>query len=104
PDGRRIVYLRTAGLCRRTCPGEGLWVVTSHGRHQHRIAAGNFIWPSWSPNGRRIAACARRDNSWRVATMNADGSHLRYHDVPGVRGVNGVKWSPDGRRLVPSAA
>ncbi len=50
----------------------------------------------WSPDGSRIVLAMNRHDEARIATMNADGSHLVELAVAGVA----PKWSPDGSRVV----
>ena len=56
-------------------------------------------FPSWSPNGRRIAFRSSRDGDYEIYAMNADGS-----DVTRLTYIYGFSskssWSPDGRRIV----
>jgi Tol biopolymer transport system component len=33
-------------------------------------------WPTWSPDGTRIAFQSDRDGNWEIYLMNADGSGL----------------------------
>jgi Tol biopolymer transport system component len=72
-----------------------------------RVLAGDAQYPSWSPDGKRIAYCAgdilRHD--WHVWVMNADGSgkvqltERRPHG--GTPQYNmWPSWSPDGKQIV----
>jgi TolB protein len=53
-------------------------------------------WPTWSPDGERIAFVSRRQGgNVDIYVMNADGSNLvrlTYHDAADAQ----PSWSPDG--------
>ncbi|MDA1190801.1 MAG: hypothetical protein O3A46_03845 [Candidatus Poribacteria bacterium] len=51
-------------------------------------------YPSWSPDGSRIAFASNRDGDWMIYVMNADGKRLR-------RVSDGMRpaWSPVGNRI-----
>jgi dipeptidyl aminopeptidase/acylaminoacyl peptidase len=53
-------------------------------------------FPTWSPDGRRIAFVSTRNGVTDIYVMNADGSgQTRLTDNPTFDG--GSAWSPDGR-------
>ena len=56
--------------------------------------------PSWSPNGKRIAFCCRRNGpDFEICVMNADGSGqtvLTDNSAPDLTPT----WSPDARKIV----
>ena len=56
------------------------------------------VAPAWSPDGRHIAFSSRRDDTWGIYVMEADGSNLRGltdHRDDDFVGA----WSPDGRHI-----
>jgi Tol biopolymer transport system component len=72
--------------------------------------AWNFLPPSWSPDGRRIAFERRLDATrWKgqcggcdveVYVMNADGTGQRNLTHSPATEDSGPTWSPDGRKIV----
>lgn len=55
-------------------------------------------YPSWSPDGRKIAFVSERDGNSEIYMMNADGSdvtRLTDHSADDW----GASWSPDGRKI-----
>ena len=57
--------------------------------------AGRDAFPTWSPDGRRIAFATRSaDGRWSVSTMAIDGSNRRFLTRGG-----SPAWSPDGRLI-----
>jgi hypothetical protein len=68
----------------------------------------NDFYPSWSPDGTRIAYESDRDGSYEIWTMNADGSEQRrltsgsrFRCAPGGCSVPRFhpSWSPDGKQI-----
>jgi Tol biopolymer transport system component len=54
------------------------------------------MWPTWSPDGRRIAFAGLRDGRWQVYVTDADGGKLRQV-TDGPQGASLPKFGPDGR-------
>jgi dipeptidyl aminopeptidase/acylaminoacyl peptidase len=54
-------------------------------------------FPTWSPDGRRIAFTSDRDGgNWEIYVMDSDGTHQRrLTKTP--EDEAGAAWSPDGR-------
>jgi Tol biopolymer transport system component len=52
PDGTQVAYLHAPGAL----SADELWVADADGSDAHRLLAGNdIVWPTWSPDGSRIA-------------------------------------------------
>lgn len=94
-DGRIITYRPDGSDERLVSPGDGF-----------------FVWPTWSPDARRIAYSAVQDNpdgetvvSLRLHDGPARASRVLHEGEPGFAGLlaEGVVhyplWSPDGSRL-----
>jgi hypothetical protein len=95
--GRGIVYTSTA-------TGSGdlyvLPVDAGPSTAPTRLTATSFpeIDPVWSPDSRRIAFSSKRDGTWRIYLMDADGTDV----TPLLAGVGNAlqpAWSPDGGRI-----
>jgi len=60
----------------------------------------NGMYPTWSPDGRRIAFMSWRDGRTELFTMDADGSHQTKLVSMPVGSALDPRWSPDGSRIV----
>jgi len=103
PDGRQILFRRLL----RVRSGEGtlvnseVMVMGTDGTGVVNLTRDAWFdgWPSWSPDGSRIAFSSNRSDTYQIYVMNADGSGLiRVVDSPDtdVR----PQWLPDGRGLI----
>ena len=71
--------------------GSGIVQLTDH-------AYSKGIFPSWSPDGRRIAFESSRDGDWDIYVMNADGKDIMQITDDDAWDTS-PSWSPDGRRI-----
>ncbi|HEX8652700.1 MAG TPA: FG-GAP-like repeat-containing protein [Pyrinomonadaceae bacterium] len=56
------------------------------------------LWPSWSPDGKKLAFASSRDGSYNIFSMDADGSNqTNLTNMPGTDGD--PAWSPDGTKI-----
>src|SRR5262249_40949935 len=63
--------------------------------------AGVCVFPTWSPDGKRIAfmnSASLGANQHQVCTINADGSGLVTLNAPSQR-AGLAAWRPDGKQL-----
>ncbi len=97
--GQRIVFVST----RSGSPQ--LWVCDREGANLQRLTETNFAsvtFPSWSPDGERIAAGAMLDGRSAVIVVDARGGHPRV-----VSSENSTEifcsWTPAGKLLVGAA-
>jgi Tol biopolymer transport system component len=59
----------------------------------------NGMYPTWSPDGQRIAFMSWRNGKTELFTMNADGSDQRVLFSPTTGSAIDPRWSPDGSRI-----
>ena len=110
PDGKRIIF---SSIRDGHFRGEGritseIYVMDADGGNQQRLT-NNLTedqYPSWSPDGKRIAFSARRDGhfehnldlTYEIYVMDADGGNQQRLTENRNNDWNS-SWSPDGKRI-----
>jgi TolB protein len=102
PDGSKIVYASPGEI---PCPPgrgprcTGLSIMNADGSGQHRLAhTDGGEYPSWSPDGKRIAFNSNLTGDHVMYIAQADGSKVVELSDTG-EGWQ-VDWSPDGRSIL----
>jgi TolB protein len=58
-----------------------------------------WIYPAWSPDGRKIAFTGSASDALEVFTCDANGGNKKQ--LTALKGINTyAAWSPDGRQIV----
>jgi Tol biopolymer transport system component len=63
------------------------------------IDPSNGMYPTWSPDGSRIAFMSWRTGATELWVMNADGSDQRRLTETAWGDAIDPRWSPDGKRI-----
>ena len=102
PDGSKIAYSGPGTI--QCPPGDsldctGLSIMNADGSGQHRVP--NTVggeYPTWSPDGRRIAFNSNMTGDHVMYIVDPDGSNLV--DLSAVDEGWQVDWSPDGSSII----
>lgn len=83
-----------------------IWISSSNGESAKRITpkSTEALYPSWSPDGRRLAFTARLSGVWEMFVIDVDGTNLTrltQHTEQNIRSRWGgfSSWSPDGAMI-----
>jgi Tol biopolymer transport system component len=87
-----------------------VYVMNADGSHERRLTESDVLTPTtpkdvffqvepaWSPDGSKIAFASRRNGTYDIFVMNADGSGSQEL-TSGKQNDNHPTWSSDGRRI-----
>jgi Tol biopolymer transport system component len=102
PDGLRIAYASPGDI---PCPPgrgprcTGISIMNADGSGQHRVPnTDGGEYPSWSPDGKRIAFNSNLTGDHVMYIVDVDGSNLV--NLSSVGEGWQVDWSPDGRSIL----
>jgi Tol biopolymer transport system component len=102
PDGLRIAYASPGDIL---CPPgrgprcTGLSIMNADGSGKHRVPnTDGGEYPSWSPDGKRIAFNSNLTGDHLMYIVDVDGSDVV--DLSSVGEGWQVDWSPDGRSIL----
>jgi dipeptidyl aminopeptidase/acylaminoacyl peptidase len=102
PDGRAALFTATEYDIKGNKGNGDIWVLPLDGSEARRFTTGKSTESQavWSPDGRRIAFVAKRDDNERAQLYVIDvtgGEARQLTDMP--LGAGAPKWFPDGRRI-----
>jgi TolB protein len=109
PDGRRIVFVsfRDTQLGKSGGPEDGSLYIMGFDPAAG-VSVGDVVrltpdgghdgWPTWSPDGKRIAFQSNRGGNWDIWIINTDGTGLR-NLTNHLAADRYASWSPDGNRI-----
>jgi Tol biopolymer transport system component len=102
PDGSKIAYASPGDIL---CPPgrgprcTGISIMNADGSEQHRVPnTDGGEYPSWSPDGKRIAFNSNLSGDHLMYIVDVDVSHLV--DLSRLGEGWQVDWSPDGRSML----
>jgi Tol biopolymer transport system component/PKD repeat protein len=103
PEENGLIAFTRQGETTGGDPDLEIYVINADGSGETQLtnnaASVDDVYPSWSPNGTKIAfASSREDGDQEIYVMNADGSNpTRLTNSPG--GDFSPSWSPDGTKI-----
>lgn len=91
PDGTRFAFVWRGDIWTSGIDGGNAHQLTRHPAEEH--------WPSWSPDGKRIAFASKRDGYWNIYLVPSKGGQpqqLTHHS----EGYTPLEWFPDGKSIL----
>lgn len=101
PDGKRLVFAFD-----KTVPNQGdmeVYSIAADGSDQQPVLTSpgklsHEEWPSWSPDGQRIALSSTRDGNQEIYTVRPDGKDLKRLTSDPALDAHPC-WSPDCKQV-----
>lgn len=101
PDGKQVAFAATTGRTDGTDGPHDIWVArVDNGRTQRITRSGDNTWPTWSPDGKRLAFSTRVDDASpnQLFTVAVEGGPIRRittgDDCADGSGATEPAWSP----------
>lgn len=93
PSGARVAFAIPSAT------GQEIASVNRECKDRQRIATGGInSWPTYSPDGKKIAFCSSRDGDFDLFVADSDGSNpKKVLKLPGMQ--THPAWSPDSKRI-----
>ena len=108
PDGTKIAFRRRTveTVLGREIGNSEVFIANRDGSEAYNISnhPEHDGWPSWSPDGTKIAFASERERSgnWQIYTINLDGTELSRLTEFDSQGAEFTKpqWSPEGDKIL----
>lgn len=108
PDGNKIAFRRRIvdTVMGREIGNSEVFIANRDGSGAYNLSNHPAYdgWPSWSPDGNKIAFASDRERmeNWQIYTINIDGTNLTRLTEFDIQGAEFAKpqWSPDGTRII----
>jgi len=100
PDGTRLAFSLTRGEEARIDNPTNVYIYDPQASTLMPVTSGdNDFHPTWSANGKQIAYLHLEPGSAKPSVMISQVANDCKTEVPGIKGVWSIAWSPDGRQL-----
>ncbi|WP_222983072.1 TolB family protein [Flagellimonas meishanensis] len=108
PDGTKIAFRRRTedDIMGRKVGNSEVFIADRDGGNAHNISnhPEHDGWPSWSPDGTKIAFASERERekNWQIYTINIDDTELKRLTTFDSQHAEFAKaqWSTDGTKIV----